>query len=327
MSTFEISPSLPVNALGGNAQYPDGTIVAMNSNYFPNTKIPLEGPLMWKRMIDETNNATVSIDLFIFELKPFGKYVWQWYQALLNAIKRNVKVRCVFAPACDPPPDNCTPECTKEWWSQCCSSASKCSGHTASTDSDLLHKLLQLGAEMIPFFMGAIYKELCTDFDKFYPETHVHGPKPCEDSAELHTKIFIYDEKTFYIGSANTDESAAHEFGIWITDDNLAIEITKQFQLTIDVGKAYIEKKWTMLDFVNNTLGINTTQKTLNIDTYQNPKWPKKYQTKYNSDNPYSIKLSNKTPNSSDKGSVSDCKIYFTISPMVMCSPSWIGIF
>lgn len=323
--SFSITPSLPVNALpSAISPVPKDVALAYNANYFPNTSTPLQGPVFWKRMIEETQKANSSIDMFIFEMKPYGLYSYQWYKALLaKASNKNVKIRLIVEPPCSPvDPEILTDKCRIDWTDPSCKSA--CEGIT-STNTDMLLELEKAGCQIVPYFGSQIMGNLCTNFGNFSRQTGVTtNLNVCENSGDLHVKLFIFDNQTFYIGSANTDEAAAHEFGIWLTEPELAVEMTTQFQLTLDVAQNYITNKETLLQFVRKITGDNTiTQANLNEKAYRNPKWPKKYQTKYSLENPLHTTLTNEGENSPDKGAKSDCKIYISVSPMIFCPPDW----
>ena len=298
-SSFEISPSIPVNGLFGTYDFPGGIPMSMNANYFPNTDIPLEGPIFWKRMTEETQNANEIIELFLFQLVPVGVYSNIWFKTLKDAVKRGVKVSCVYSASNDLPNNKDAIESTK-----------------------FINELKDIGCDMVRFDATQIFSPLTTNFsgkdNRFYNETKVYGPTVVEPSSQIHVKAFMFDKKTFYIGSANTDYGAAREFGIWITDETLTNEMRKQYLLNYDLAKSN-----DIIKFAKDNLNIDITHENANEILYNHENWPEKYQTKYNSKNMYKTTLTNKTMNSLDYGIESDVNMYLTASPMVLCPKGW----
>ena len=295
--SFEISPSIPVNGLYGTYENPGGILMSMNANYFPNTDIPLQGPIFWKRMIDETKESKEIIELYLFQLIPVGKYSNIWYQELKNAVNRGVKISCVYSASND--------------------------ADDKKESAKFIEELTNMGCDMARFDATKIFSPLTTNFSGkdniFYNETKVYGPTIREVNSQIHVKSFIFDRKTFYIGSANTDYAAAREFGIWITDITFTNEIRKQFQLNYDLAKSGSD----IIDFAKKNLNIDITHDNANELLYNNENWPEKYNTKYNSKNPYNTILKNKTMNSIDFDTESEVNMYLSVSPMSLCPKGW----
>lgn len=306
-STFSITPSLPTNGLSGPMAY--------NHNYFPNTDIPLQGPVFWERMIQETKKAS-SIKLFLFELKPYGaKSSRLWFEALLERIPQT-NVKAVFQPVCDPAPNE---SCIKEWWN--CERDNCPDSRQNQTSNALLKQMKDAGADIYPMFVNSLFPKMCSDFSSFNEITNsTTEMNICESIADLHTKIFIFDDETFYIGSANTDEAAAHEMGIWITDRTMAQDVVKHFNLCFDLAKGYVENGTTLQEFQKSFTGETIPEDELNQVLYHNPKWPEKYKGSFNTKNPYTVLIRNETPNSVDENATSYCKMYLSISPMALCT-------
>ena len=324
-SSFKISPSLAVNDLNNSVTTPLNQIPPYyyNANYFPNTNKNLEGGVFWNSMIENTRKAK-NIKLFIFEMKPYGYLSAIWYKELLNASNdSNKNVTIIFAPKCNLCFDK---SCRKNWNQNKCENC----GNKGNTDYDLLEDLKNAGATVLPFYTQSILNkdentQICTPYNNYTQKYGVKSKeKICETNTDLHVKLYIYDD-TFYVGSANTDEAVAHEMGIWLTDINLANQYTKFFKLCTDLINHFTDTGENITGFFKTFGDIQIPDDITGINElyYQNTKIPEKYHCDFSKTTPYKVNLVNNTENSIDKGAISNCEIYLTLSPMMLCSPGW----